>query len=147
MNRFVLLSGLAICLALGQAMAASPVGVWKTIDDETGQPKSLVQISENNGELQARIIKLFRKPDEDQNPLCVKCDGERKNQPVIGMTILWGLKADGEKFSGGHVLDPKKGKVYNASLKMAADGKQLEMRGFLGFSLLGRTQIWLREAP
>lgn len=147
MKRFAIMSGLALCLVLDQALAASPLGVWKTIDDETGQPKSLVQITENNGLLQARIVKLFRKPDEDQNPLCVKCDGERKNQPVIGMTILWGLRADGEKYSGGHVLDPKKGKIYNASLKVASDGKQLEMRGFLGFSLLGRTQVWLRETP
>lgn len=128
------------------AHAASPVGVWKTIDDETGEAKSLVQISEVNGELQGRIIKLFRKPGEDPAPLCTKCEGERHNQPVIGMTVLWGLRPAGEKFEGGHVLDPKKGKIYNAAIKVSSDGRTLEMRGFIGFSLLGRTQTWVREA-
>lgn len=132
-------------LASLAAQAASPLGVWKTIDDETGQAKSLVQITEVNGELQGRIIKLFRKPEEDQNPLCTKCDGERKNQPVIGMLVLWGLKPAGDSYAGGHVLDPKKGKTYNATVTVRPDGNSLEMRGFLGISLLGRTQVWLRE--
>lgn len=145
MLKYLSLPVLLLCSLL--AHASSPIGVWKTIDDETGEAKSLVQISEANGELQARIVKLFRKPEEDQNPLCTKCDGARKNQPIIGMQVLWGLKADGDRYSGGHVLDPKKGKVYNATLKVAPDGKSLEMRGFLGISLLGRTQKWLRENP
>lgn len=125
----------------------SPVGVWKTIDDVTGQPKSLVQISMVNGELQGKIIKLFRKPTEEQNPICDKCADALHNQPIIGMTILWGLKEDGEYFSGGRILDPKNGEVYKARLKTLEEGKKLEMRGYIGFSLLGRTQHWLRETP
>lgn len=125
----------------------SPVGVWKTIDDVTGQPKSLVQISMVNGELQGKIIKLFRKPTEEQNPLCDQCTDALHNQPMLGMTILWGLKEDGEYFSGGRILDPKTGKVYKARLKTLENGNKLEMRGFIGFSLLGRTQHWLRETP
>lgn len=147
MMKHVLLCGVLLGWMSCQAWAASPVGVWRTIDDETGQPKSLVQISEVNGELQGKIIKLFRKPEENQNPLCEKCDGERKNQPIIGMTVLWGLRPADGMYSGGNVLDPKKGKVYNARLKVMPDGKQLELRGFVGFSLLGRTQTWQRESP
>ncbi|MDN0075969.1 DUF2147 domain-containing protein [Crenobacter sp. SG2303] len=117
-------------------------GTWKTIDDETHQPKALVQISENgSGELTGRIVKLFVNPDV----LCSKCDGERKDKPVNGMNILWGLKKDGEGWEGGKILDPKSGKVYSAKMKLIDGGKKLEVRGFLGVSLLGRTQVWERQ--
>lgn len=140
--------GVALAIAsLGAVADASPVGIWKTIDDETGQPKSLVQIAMVDGELQGKVIRLFRKPTEEQNPVCDQCEGARHNQPIIGMTILWGLKAEGEYYSGGKILDPKNGKIYKARLKTLDNGKQLEMRGFIGFSLLGRTQHWVRENP
>lgn len=147
MKQTISLVSLLMCAAMSQVWAASPVGVWRTIDDETGQAKSLIQISEVNGELQGKVIKLFRKPEEDQNPVCEKCDGSFKDQPVLGMTVLWGLKLEDGMYSGGHVLDPKKGKIYKARLKVSDDGKRVEMRGFVGFSLIGRTQIWLRETP
>jgi uncharacterized protein (DUF2147 family) len=131
--------------AVAMAAEASPIGLWKTIDDETGKPKSLVRISENDGELSGRIEKLFRAPDQDQDPKCVKCDGALKDQPIIGMTILTGLKKDGDSYSGGQIIDPASGKTYKSKLTVAEDGKKLNMRGYIGVPMLGRTQIWLRE--
>lgn len=134
-------------LAQGSALAnvgASPVGVWRSIDDETGKAKALIAISESGGQLSGRIEKLID-PDEPANPRCEKCEGTRKDQPVTGMTVLWGLKPSGEEWTGGEILDPKNGKVYRAKLKLVDGGKKLEVRGFIGFALLGRTQTWVRE--
>ena len=131
--------------AVSTAAEASPVGLWKTIDDESGKPKSLIRITENDGVLSGRIEKLFRAPDQDQDPKCVKCEGALKDQPIVGMTILSGLKKDGESYSGGQIVDPANGKTYKSKLTVAEDGKKLNMRGYIGVPMLGRTQIWLRE--
>lgn len=139
----VLMAGL---LASAAAWAdGSPVGLWKSIDDASGKPKALIRITESNGELSGKIEKLFRAPDEDQNPVCQKCEGERKDQPVIGMTILSGLKKEGEEYNGGQILDPANGKVYKSKLTVVDDGQKLNVRGYIGMPMLGRTQIWLRE--
>ena len=132
--------------ALFTAQASeSPVGLWRTIDDKTGKEKSLIRIVETNGELHATIEKLFREPHEEPNPNCDKCPGERKNKPVIGMTIMTGLKKAGSEFDGGEILDPANGKIYRCKMWMAEGGKKLNVRGFIGVSLLGRTQVWIRE--
>ena len=131
--------------AVSTAAEASPVGLWKTIDDESGKPKSLIRITENDGVLSGRIEKLFRAPDQDQDPKCVKCEGALKDQPIVGMTILSGLKKDGESYSGGQIVDTANGKTYKSKLTVAEDGKKLNMRGYIGVPMLGRTQIWLRE--
>lgn len=124
----------------------TPVGRWKTIDDETNKPKSIVEIFEKDGLLYGKIEKLFRKPDEDQNPKCEKCTGDKKDQIVIGMQILNGLKKDSDSvWSDGEILDPNNGKTYSCKVTLIEDGKKLKVRGFIGFSLLGRTQIWDRE--
>jgi uncharacterized protein (DUF2147 family) len=144
----------SLMLAIGAAgslasMAAwadgSPVGLWKTVDDQSGKPKALIRISESNGELTGKIEKLFRTPDQDQNPTCDKCDGARKDQPVIGMTILTGLKKEGDEYTGGEILDPSSGKIYKSKLSVADGGKKLNLRGYFGLPILGRTQTWLRE--
>jgi uncharacterized protein (DUF2147 family) len=144
----------SLMLAIGAAgslvsMAAwadgSPVGLWKTVDDQSGKPKALIRISESNGELTGKIEKLFRTPDQDQNPTCDKCDGARKDQPVIGMTILTGLKKEGDEYTGGEILDPSTGKIYKSKLSVADGGKKLNLRGYFGLPILGRTQTWLRE--
>ncbi|GGY14514.1 DUF2147 domain-containing protein [Paludibacterium paludis] len=138
-------AGAAVILGLMSqiALADSAAGVWKNIDDETHQAKALIQISEaGGGELSGKIIKLLHKPDA----VCDKCEGDLKDKPVNGMTILWGLKKDGESaWSGGKILDPKSGKVYSAKMKLIDGGKKLEVRGFLGVSLLGRSQVWERQ--
>lgn len=126
---------------------STPVGKWKTIDDETNQPKSIVVVFEKDGQLYGKVEKLFKKADEDQNPKCDKCSGDKKDQPIIGMQFLNNLKKDSDtKWSGGEILDPKNGKTYSCKIELIEDGKKLKVRGFIGFSLLGRTQIWDREA-
>ncbi len=141
-----LITAALLCCATVAAFAAdSPVGVWRTIDDKTGKEKSLVRIVEVNGELRGTIEKLFREPGEEQNPVCDKCSGERKGQPVLGMTILSGLRRHGDEFAGGEILDPANGKTYQCKMSVADGGKKLKVRGFIGVSLLGRTQVWVRE--
>ena len=133
-------------LSIAPAFAAdTPVGLWKNIDDETGKPKALIRITENEGAFQGQIEKLYREPNEDQNPKCDKCDGARKDQPIIGMVILSGLKKDGEEFNGGEILDPKNGKVYKAKMHLTDAGKKLNVRGYIGMPMLGRSQVWVRQ--
>ena len=139
---------LAIVLAALPSLHAnelSPAGLWKTIDDSSGQVKGLVRIRDVNGRFDGKIEKIFPKPGEDPAPRCDKCDGTRKNQPVLGMTILWGLARQADDYQGGEILDPENGKVYRAKMKLIDGGKKLEVRGFIGVSLFGRSQIWLRE--
>jgi uncharacterized protein (DUF2147 family) len=137
----------ATAAALPSAWAAqnSPVGLWKNIDDESGKPKALIRITETNGVLQGRIEKLFRGPNEDQNPKCDKCSGARKDQPIIGMSILDGLRKDGDEYSGGEILDPNNGKVYHSTVELEDGGKKLKVRGYIGIPLIGRSQTWLRQ--
>ncbi|MCC4586853.1 DUF2147 domain-containing protein [Xanthomonas sp. NCPPB 1067] len=136
---------LAAASLLAQA-SDSPVGRWKTIDDETGKPKSVVQIEQAaNGTLSGKVVEILQSA-KGPNPLCDKCDGERKNKPIKGMTILWGLKPDGTAvWGGGSVLDPAKGKTYKAKITLTEGGKKLQMRGYVGIEALGRTQTWVRE--
>jgi len=139
----------ALALVAGPvaALAAeltTPVGTWKTIDDETGQAKALIQITESGGKLEGKIIKVL-KSDDGPNPVCKKCDGERKDKPVEGMTILWGLSKDGDEWNGGQILDPKNGKIYKAKMSLDDGGRKLNVRGYIGFTLMGRSQVWLRQ--
>jgi len=139
---------LLIALGLISTLAAAtdnPVGLWRTIDDKSGKEKSLVRVSESNGQLQITVEKLFREPGEEPNPLCDKCPGEKKNKPVIGMQIGSGLKKDGDVWSGGEILDPQNGKTYKCKVWLEDKGKKLNVRGFIGVSVLGRTQVWIRE--
>jgi uncharacterized protein (DUF2147 family) len=134
----------ALALA-GMAASAqnTPVGLWKTIDDDGKTEKSLVRITESGGALTGKIEKIFDPAKQDSK--CDKCSDERKDQPVLGMTILRHLKQDAddkEIWSGGEVLDPNNGKVYKARLKPIDGGKQLQMRGYIG--PFYRTQVWQR---
>jgi uncharacterized protein (DUF2147 family) len=127
------------------ALAASPAGVWRTIDDNTHKPRSLVRIVEVNGQLQGKVEKVFAEPGADPAPLCAKCEGERNNKPIVGMTILWGMKKkDDNQWKGGEILDPKNGKTYSCKITLSDDGQSLTVRGFVGLSLLGRSQTWQR---
>ncbi len=150
-SRFFSIAALQIIIVAFLAGSAafatdlSPMGLWKTIDDHTGKPRGLVRVIQVREEYRGKVEKIFPKPSEDQNPKCEKCAGEKHNQPVIGMTILWGLTKQGDEYQGGEILDPENGKVYRAKMTLEDGGRQLHVRGFIGFSLLGRTQIWLRE--
>jgi uncharacterized protein (DUF2147 family) len=133
-----------VCGFSVSAMAQmSPVGVWQTIDDKDGSVKSEIRIVENAGVVSGKVDKILdpkAKPDEK----CVECTDERKDQPILGMEILRGLKKTEGKdvWEGGNILDPKNGKVYRATVTPIEGGKKLQMRGYIGFFY--RTQIWNR---
>jgi len=136
-----------IVVACGVAHAQmTPVGVWKTIDDETKKEKSLVRISESGGVLSGRIEKLLD-PASKTDAVCDKCTDERKDKPVVGLSIVEGVrKAAGDEalWDGGRILDPSNGKLYKVRMRPIEDGRKLEVRGYIGAPLLGRTQTWLR---
>lgn len=133
---------LFITLIFNFCLAAGVEGNWRTIDDETGEARSVLSLWVDNGELKGKVVSLIN-PDEP-NPVCEKCQGKRKNQPIEGMTIIWGLKQMDNQWSGGTILDPSNGKEYKAKLALGEGGNTLEVRGFIGFALIGRTQIWQR---
>lgn len=141
-------TALAFALAASAlpALAAndSPVGKWKTIDDKTHEVKSIVEITENGGLLEGKVLQVL-KSEHGPHPVCANCDGERKNKPIEGMTIMWGLKKDGDEWSGGQILDPAKGKIYKVTLKLEDGGQKLDVHGYIGFSLIGRSQEWIRD--
>jgi len=142
-----LLLALAATLAMGSVVAqSSPVGLWKSVDDETKKEKSLVRISEADGALVGKIEKLLD-PASKPDAICDKCDDDRKDKPILGMTIIRGVNKtpdDDGAWKGGTVLDPNKGKIYKLRLKLADEGKKLEVRGYIGTPLIGRTQTWSR---
>lgn len=146
-RRFPLWLTALLCASLAWPALAvdTPVGRWRSIDDATGQPKAVIEVTQaTNGTLQARIVRLID-TSKGAAPLCDKCSGARRNQPILGMTIAWGLRRKGEAWEGGRILDPENGKEYSVRMTPVAGGRKLEVRGFLGFSLLGRTQVWVRE--
>jgi uncharacterized protein (DUF2147 family) len=124
---------------------STPVGRWRTVDDSTHTAKSIVVVWEENGKLNGKIEKLIEPDPRYPNPLCVRCDGDLKDKPVIGLRILWDLRKDGERWSGGKVVDPNSGKTYKCFVEVEDRGKKLRVHGFNGIALIGRTQYWLRE--
>jgi uncharacterized protein (DUF2147 family) len=137
-----LAAALLAILPLAAFAQNSPVGRWKTIDDETGKVKSIVEIQQAaNGTLQGKVVDVLQS-DRGPNPKCDKCSGANKGKPVKGMTILWGLREDGGAWSGGTILDPSKGKTYKSKAKMLAPDK-LGVSGCLAF--ICREQTWIRE--
>lgn len=123
------------------SFSQSVTGKWKTIDDVTGKEKSYVEIYENNGKIYAKIVELLT-PGEENN-VCDKCEGAKKDQPIKGMVVIEGLSKNGKEWSDGTILDPKTGKVYKCYITLESKNK-LKVRGYIGFSLLGRTQYWYR---
>ena len=142
------LAVLLLLLAATTARAATDTaaGLWRTIDDATGKVRSLVRISEHGGTYSGTVEQiLITLPDDDPQHRCVHCTGERKDQPIVGMTILWGMQRDGDSYTGGELLDPHNGKTYSAKMTLLDGGKKLDVRGFIGFSLIGRSQVWVRD--
>jgi uncharacterized protein (DUF2147 family) len=145
MNFFNIFSVCLLCVThMAFAANNTPAGLWKTIDDNTGKPRSLIRITENNGEYSAVIEKGLLATDTG-DAVCDKCTDERKGKRIIGMTIVNGIKQKGDEFEGGEILDPDNGKTYRCKMKLDQTGNKLEVRGFIGISLFGRSQIWLRE--
>lgn len=117
------------------------VGKWKTIDDETGNAKSIVEIYEESGKIYGKVIEILE--EEHREKVCSNCSGEDKNKPILGMIVIKGLKKDGDVYTKGKILDPKNGKLYKCFIRLESNDK-LKVRGFIGISLFGRTQYWYR---
>lgn len=127
------------------AQSATAVGTWQTIDDHTGQPKALIQITpDGSGNLMGKIIKGLG-PDDNPERRCSACTDERKDQLMLGMTIINDMKKDGDGWDGGHILDPENGKLYKCKMHLEDGGQKLVVRGYIGVSLLGRSQTWIRQ--
>lgn len=140
MNKVILLA-LMFFFSLSVLNAQDIVGTWKTIDDETGKARSVVKIYKGGDDkYYGKIIKLFRDASEDQNPLCTECEGSKKDQPIIGMIIISGMEKDDDEWEDGTILDPESGNVYDCEMEI--NNGKLEVRGYLGFSFIGRTQVW-----
>ena len=139
----------ALCLGLFASIAhaqATPVGLWKMIDDETKKEKSLIRITESGGVFTGKLEKLLD-PATKPDAVCEKCSDDRKDKPLVGMLLIKGVKtSEGDKalWDGGEILDPNNGKTYKVRLTPADGGKKLDVRGYIGTPMLGRTQTWLR---
>ena len=144
-GRILLTGALLASAATSMAQAASPTGLWQTIDDKTGQPKALVQIvQDSDGTLTGKILTGLGSND-DPNRRCTACTDSRKDQLMKGMTIIDGMKADGDTWDGGQILDPENGKLYKCKMHLDEGGQKLVVRGDIGVSLLGRSQTWIRQ--
>lgn len=137
----VLLTASAFAMLAPPALASDPTGRWKTIDDETGQAKSIVDIQRGgDGSYTGRIVELLN--PSRPNPTCDKCSDDRKNQPITGMEIIRGMRGSGTEFSGGTILKPDEGKVYRSKMKLIDGGQKLEVSGCIAF--LCKSQVWVR---
>jgi len=126
----------------GNVTAQDVFGKWKTIDDETGIEKSIVEIFEKDGKAYGKILEVID-PDAPKNATCQNCPGDDANKPIVGLVFIKGLVKDGDEYTDGKVLDPENGKLYKCYITLEEPNK-LKVRGYVGFSLLGRTQYWQR---
>lgn len=132
---------LFLIFGISQMYSQTVIGKWKTIDDKTNQAKSIVEIYESNGKIYGKVIEIFN--EAKRHNTCTKCEGADKNKPVLGLVIIKGLLKDGEEYSGGKILDPESGSLYKCMIK-AIGKEKLEVRGYMGISLIGRSQTWIR---
>lgn len=132
---------LCLLLLANLGFAQTITGEWETYDDVTQEKKALIEIYETQGRYFAKIVKSYI---SDQNAVCDNCKGTKKGKPIAGLVIIENLKEDGDEFNGGTIMDPENGKTYKCYLELMDDGK-LKVRGYIGFSLLGRTQYWRRK--
>ncbi len=147
-KRFVVIvfAGVALAAGPGSAAGETPVGRWVTISDKDHSPRSVIEISESGGVLQGKVMKVFDRLGDNPQHLCMKCEGALKDKPVIGMTVITGMKHDGNAWDGGSIFDPSSGNTYSGEMQMDDSGNKLVVRGYLGISLLGRSQTWIRES-
>jgi len=142
---FAVLLPLLVSAPARSAGPWSPAGLWQAVDDDTKQPTAWFLISDHNGVYDGVIARMFLKPGEDPNVVCDKCKDDRHDHPWLGLEIIRGMAPESEdKYAGGTILDPRDGKVYKATMKLASDGQTLVVRGYLGFELLGQNQYWTR---
>ncbi len=138
MKNLTLLLGLLISTSMLSAQTIT--GIWKTVDDEDNVEKSHIKLYEQDGVLYGEVIKLLEGATATH---CNDCDGDLKGAPIVGMNVVYDMTAEGQGYDNGSILDPGSGKVYSCSINLK-DANTLEVRGYIGFSWLGRTQYWYR---
>lgn len=132
-----------VVLMLGFSVNAQTIfGKWENRDEETGKVDSVIEVYQKDGKAYAKIVEIT--DANRQDAVCDQCTGKNKNKPILGMNILTGLKKDGEEWNGGKILDPKNGKKYKCFIKLE-EANKLKIRGYIGFSLIGRTAYWFRK--
>ena len=144
----LIILGLASACAVTQASAdtQSPVGRW-TVTNSDGYPSSIIEIWDSGGKLQGKVLKLIPHPGSKSGPaICSACSGDLKDKPIVGMTVMKGLKKDGDEWNGGSILDTDSGDSYSLILRLADGGRKLVLRGYIGISLIGRSMTWTRDA-
>jgi uncharacterized protein (DUF2147 family) len=147
LQMLVVMSAIIMLGAAGASLRAaepSAVGLWEQVDEKSGKPESWFKITERNGAYEGNIVKIFFKPGEDENWVCDKCEGAERGKPVLGLALIKGMQRNGTSYENGTIMDPRDGAVYRALMKLSPDGQKLEVRGYLGISLFGRSQVWNR---
>ncbi|MGO3182159.1 MAG: DUF2147 domain-containing protein [Aequorivita sp.] len=137
----ILLTFSLIAFSVMASVAQDVTGKWNTIDDNTGEARSVVEIYKQDGKIYGKIVEIFDASKRDK--VCTECPGDDKGKPLLGLVILKDLKKDGSEYNGGTIMDPDNGKVYKSYIELDGANK-LKVRGYIGFSLLGRTQYWER---
>lgn len=132
---------LVLLFTINSSFSQTVIGKWKTIDDQTGKAKSILEIYEKSGKIYGKVIEILDVAHKNFN--CTKCEGEDKNKPILGMTVIKGLTKDGHEYNNGKILDPQNGKLYKCYITLESPDK-LKVRGYIGISLFGRTQYWYR---
>lgn len=116
-------------------------GKWLSTNDDTGEVDSVIEMYQKNGKAYAKVIEI--KDPNRQTAVCEKCEGANKNKSILGLEILTGLEKDDDEWSGGEILDPRNGNIYKCYIKLVKPNK-LKLRGYIGFSILGKTKYWMR---
>jgi uncharacterized protein (DUF2147 family) len=128
-----------------QAATSVPTaaGIWRQVDD-SGHVGAFVTITQEGDVFVGRLSRLFPDPGDDPNPICQNCPGDKHNHPLLGLVFIEGMKQSGLDYDDGTILDPETGDIYSAKMSLSPDGERLTVRGYLGFSIFGKSQIWTR---
>ncbi|WP_407303499.1 DUF2147 domain-containing protein [Acinetobacter sp.] len=147
MRNFKILAALLLSASSSAVFAEDISGSWKNIDDKTGSSKAILEIrQETNGTYTAKIVKITPRPGYTAKETCVNCPAPYTNKPILGMDVVKGLKPTaGPNFTDGKIIDPLSGNIYSMKAKLSPNGKRLTLRGYVGVSVLGRSQTWIRN--